>query len=616
MAQRYDTFAYGPAFRAVTALWSRGDEVFAEVALPDGVAGRFGLHPVLLDAAVHAAALAEGPAGGARVPFVWNGVELHAPGARSARIRCVRTGPDTIGVDIFDDTGEPVATVASMFTRPMAPQDTMLFRPQWIPVAAVPATGETTIVKIAGDRSVDEDGVDVRSLTTRALQALHTWQGQGQEQGQVSGGRLVVVTRNATTPDPDLAAAAVAGLVSAAAAEHPERITLVDLDADLPAERVLDLVGGNPEPQLAIRDGVPHALRIRRAAPSDTRPIDPAGTVLITGGTGALGALLARHLVHEHGIRHLLLVSRRGPAAPNAEHLRTELSELGADVRILAADVADRSAVQGLIAACDPPLTAVVHTAAVLDDGVLATQTPARLDTVLRPKADAAWVLHEATAHLPLSAFVLYSSVAGIFGKAGQANYGAANRFLDALAGHRRALGLPAVSLAWGLWEPGGGLGEQISDLARRRINASGIAGLSAEQGLALFDAALGSAEPVLVPVLFDPTAAALPPIVGGLVRNHLAPTRQSWPAQMSEPELRDLLRAEVAAVLGQPDPAALPDDKPFTDLGFDSLAVIQVRNRLDQLTGLDLSARLLFDKPTVGELAAHLHDALFGREN
>jgi acyl transferase domain-containing protein/acyl-CoA synthetase (AMP-forming)/AMP-acid ligase II/acyl carrier protein len=603
---RYDTLAYGPAFQAVTALWRRGDELFAEIDLPEGVAGRFGLHPVLLDAAVHAAALAEGPAGAARVPFVWNGVELYAPGARSARIRCVRTGSDTIGVDVFDQAGEPVARVASMFTRPMAPRDTMLFRPQWIPVPALPAvpgTGGTTVVEI-----VNGQGDDVRSLTTRALDALHEWQDHG-------GGRLVVVTRNATTPDPDLASAAVCGLVSAAAAEYPERITLVDLDADLPADRVLELVGGNLEPQLAIRDGVPHALRITRATPSDARPIDPAGTVLITGGTGALGALLARHLVHQHDIRHLVLVSRRGPAAPNAERLRTELSELGADLRIVAGDVADRTVVEQLVAACDPPLTAVVHTAAVVDDGVLAAQTPTRMDTVLKPKADAAWVLHEATRDLPLSAFVLYSSVAGVFGKAGQANYGAANRFLDALASHRRALGLPAVSLAWGLWEPGSGLGDRISGLARRRIQASGIAGLSAEQGLALFDAAIGSAEPVLVPVLFDPAATSPPPIVGSLVRKHLPPARRSWPAQLSKPELRELLRVELAAVLGEPDPAALPDDRPFTELGFDSLAVIQVRTRLNRLTGLDLPAHMLFEKPTAGELADHLHEELFGRD-
>lgn len=306
-------------------------------------------------------------------------------------------------------------------------------------------------------------------------------------------------------------------------------------------------------------------------------------------------------------------MSRRGPAAPDAERLRKELSELGAAVRILAGDVADRTVVEELIAACDPPLTAVVHTAAVLDDGVLGAQTPAGVDTVLRPKADAAWVLHEATGHLPLSAFVLFSSVAGLFGKAGQANYGAANRFLDALACHRRALGLPAVSLAWGLWELGNGLGDQISDLARRRIHMSGIAGLDAEQGLALFDAAIGSAEPVLVPVRFDPDATTPPPIVGGPVREQLPPARQSWPARMSKPELRELLRGELSAVLGRPDPAGFPGDKPFVELGFDSLAVIEVRTRLNRLTGLDLPASLLFEKPTADALADHLYGELSG---
>ncbi|MFE9888400.1 beta-ketoacyl reductase [Streptomyces scopuliridis] len=478
-----------------------------------------------------------------------------------------------------------------------------------MPAAREGATGETTFVEIVndgdyGDEGTGDVGPGIRLLTTRALDALHDWQGRS--------GRLVVVTRNATTPDPDLASAAVYGLASAAA-EHPERITLVDLDADLPVGRVRELVGGSLEPQLAIRDGVPHALRITPAAPSDTRPIDPSGTVLITGGTGALGALTARHLVHEHGIRHLLLVSRRGPDAPDAERLRKELSELGAAVRILAGDVADRTVVEELIAACDPPLTAVVHTAAVLDDGVLSAQTPARVDTVLRPKADAAWVLHEATRHLPLSAFVLFSSVAGLFGKAGQANYGAANRFLDALACHRRALGLPAVSPAWGLWELGNGLGDQISDLARRRINVSGIAGLDAEQGIALFDAAIGSAEPVLVPVRLDPDATAPPPIVGGPAREHLPPARRSWPARMSKPELRELLSGELSAVLGRPDPAGFPGDKPFVELGFDSLAMIEVRTRLNRLTGLDLPASLLFDKPTADALADHLYGELSG---
>ncbi|GAA3438137.1 hypothetical protein GCM10018954_077530 [Kutzneria kofuensis] len=561
----YDLFGYGPAFRAVTALWRRGDEIFAEVE-----ADAF---PVLLDAAVHATALAEGPAA-ARVPFLWTGVDRYRAGARRARVRLLKTGPDTIRAELHDDAGEPIAVVESMLTRPLPACQTMLYRPHWIEVPQTPA--DSKLVEITGD--------DLRAMTTKALEELHDWQQTNE--------RLLLVTRNATGPDPDLAAAAVWGLGLSAAAEHPERITLVDLDATFPLDRVPSLVGGSREPQLAIRNGVPRALRVTRAVPSTKRPIDPAGTVLITGGTGAIGSLVARHLVAEHGIRHLVLTSRNpGPI------------DVDADVKAVAGDVADRVFVDRLIEQCDPPLTAVIHSAAILDDGVLAAQTPSRMDAVLRPKADGAWVLHEATKDLPLSAFVLFSSVAGVFGKAGQANYAAANRYLDALACHRRAHGLPAVSMAWGLWDAG--LGDQISDLARRRITAAGIAGLIPEQGLALFDAALGSDEPVLIPVRFDGAATELP-AVAGLRRA----TKRRWPQQPSTMDLKALIREELAAVLGHDDPTELPDDKPFPDLGFDSLTVVEIRTRLAALTGLDLPATLLFDRPTVTDLATYLAQA------
>ncbi|MFD2472236.1 beta-ketoacyl reductase [Amycolatopsis silviterrae] len=319
----------------------------------------------------------------------------------------------------------------------------LLYRPEWLPVRAIP--GEAEVLEIP-------TGSELHALTAHTLLALQEWRHRE--------GRLVVVTTNATGPDPDLASAAVWGLVSAAAAEHPAEITAVDLDRPTPAAQVLDLVGGVAEPQLALRDGVPHAFRIARANASPARPIDPSGTVLITGGTGRIGALLAEHLVAAHGVRHLVLASRSGPAAATAEHLQAELD---ADVRIAAIDVADRDLVESLIASCSPPLTAVVHCAAEFDE------TAEGLDPVLRAKADSAWILHEATKHLPLSAFVLFSSVAGTFGVAGQANYAAANRFLDALATHRHAAGLPAVSIAWGPWDS------------------------------TLFDAALGSEQPVVL---------------------------------------------------------------------------------------------------------------------
>ncbi|MGW7539337.1 SDR family NAD(P)-dependent oxidoreductase [Amycolatopsis sp. NPDC054798] len=320
------------------------------------------------------------------------------------------------------------------------PGESLLYRPRWIPVPAKP--GQAEILEIPA-------GGDLHSLAADTLHKL-----------QHREDRLVVVTTNATGPNPDLASAAVRGLVNAAG------ITAVDLDQPTPATEILDLVGGSTEPQLAVRDGVPHAFRISPATASTARPIDPAGTVLVTGGTGRIGALLAEHLVAEHGVRHLVLASRSGPAAPGAEHLQAGLD---ADVRIAAIDVADPDQVESLIASCDPPLTAVIHCAAVFDDDVLAARTPACLDPVLRAKADSARILHEATKHLPLSAFVLFSSLAGTFGEAGEPHYSAANRFLDALATHRRANGLPAVSIAWGKWDT------------------------------ALFDAALGSEEPVLL---------------------------------------------------------------------------------------------------------------------
>ncbi|MET9267439.1 SDR family NAD(P)-dependent oxidoreductase [Amycolatopsis sp. NPDC004079] len=320
------------------------------------------------------------------------------------------------------------------------PAEAMLYRPERVPVPAKPGAAEILEIPASDD---------LHSLTAHTLHAV-----QSRED------RLVV-----TTAGPDPVNAAVWGLVNAAAAEYPGKITAVGLDAPMPADEILNLVGGNTEPQLTIRDGVPHAFRIRPAAVRTARPIDPSGTVLITGGTGRIGALLAEHLVVEHGVRHLVLASRSGPAAPNAEHLQ----DLDADVRIAAIDVADPGQAESLIASCTPPLTAVIHCAAVFDDDVLAEQTPERFDPVLRAKADSAWILHEATQHLPLSAFVLFSSVAGVLGEVGQANYAAANRFLDALAAHRHAKNLPAVSIAWGRWDP------------------------------ALFDAALGSEEPVVI---------------------------------------------------------------------------------------------------------------------
>ncbi|WP_407641763.1 SDR family NAD(P)-dependent oxidoreductase [Amycolatopsis panacis] len=364
------------------------------------------------------------------------------------------------------------------------------------------------------------------------------------------------------------------------------------------------------------------AKNIGKIALSLPRPLDPEGTVLVTGGTGGLGAMIARHLVTEHGVRRLVVTSRRGPSAPGAAELVAELGQLGADARVAACDVADRDALGALLA--DVPLTGVVHAAGVLDDGLVEGLTADRLDGVLRPKVDAAWHLHELTRDRDLAMFVLYSSVSGVLGSAGQAAYAAANAFLDGLAEHRHGLGLPAVSLAWGLWREG--MGAALGDDDVERMRREGFPPLSSEDGLALFDAALATGLPAVAPVELDRAAlreharsCVVPAVLRSLVRvpprRAAAATTGSGVAERlagrSDEDrvtlVRELVRDQASAVLGHGGTVSIDPDRAFKDLGFDSLTSVELRNRLGAATGLRLSSTAVFDHPTVAALAAHL---------
>ncbi|MFJ8630373.1 type I polyketide synthase [Streptomyces sp. NPDC093568] len=359
-------------------------------------------------------------------------------------------------------------------------------------------------------------------------------------------------------------------------------------------------------------------------------PWSRPGTVLITGGTGGLGALLARHLVERHGVRDLLLLSRRGPEAPGAAELRAALTESGARVDVVACDVSDR---EQLAAALDGvPLSAVVHTAGVLDDGVLTGLTGERLARVLAAKTDAARHLHELTAGHLLDAFVLYSSVAGVIGSAGQAAYAAANASLDALAAARRAQGLPAVSLAWGMWETEAGMGGTLSRAELARMRRQGFPALPGEKALALLDAALRVNEPVAVPVALRPAGLAEhADHLAGVLRDLVPATRRRRAAArdaagtaenltarlaaLTAPEqdqlLLDLVRTQVAAVLGHSSPASVEATRAFKDIGFDSLTAVDLRNRIGAATALTLPATLVFDHPTPEDLVRLLRDRL-----
>ncbi|MEZ0090843.1 type I polyketide synthase [Streptacidiphilus sp. EB129] len=647
-------YGYGPAFQGLTAAWSRGDEVFAEVRLPReqaAEAAAFGLHPALLDAALHGLWLMPGNAdprneepGTARLPFSWGGVRLHASGATVLRVTLGYDAGGAVSIRATDPAGQPVASVEALSIRPVAvdalrgPGPDTLFRLEWVPLPGGSPGREAPEAVLLRCGSAGADPAAVRVELAEALRRLQDWLAD-----DGAGRRLVFVTTGAVAVDPgegvpDLAGAAVRGLVRSAQAEHPDRFLLVDTDdpAGLPALLPRLLAAG--EPQLAVRAGRLLAGRLVRVpATGQSAPVRPAegGTVLVTGAGGVLGSLTARHLVRAHGVRSLLLAGRRGPADPAALALAEELRGLGAEVQLAACDLADRAAVARLLAAvpAERPLTAVVHTAGVLDDGIIESLTPERLDPVLRPKVDAAHHLHELTSGLALTAFVLFSSASGTVGSAGQGSYAAANSFLDALAQQRRSQGLPGQSLAWGLWEQRSALTETLGATDLRRMQRGGIEALSSEEGLALFDAALGLPDGLLLPVKLDlrrmwSTAgpAGVPALFRGLVRG--GPRRAAAGADAVEAralprrlaglgaedrvaQLVDLVRVRVAEVLGHEGAAAVDPDRAFKDLGFDSLASVELRNRLNALTGLRLPATLVFDCPSPVAVARYLSERL-----
>ncbi|MFK4106999.1 SDR family NAD(P)-dependent oxidoreductase, partial [Streptomyces sp. NPDC019531] len=675
---RAQDYGYGPVFQGLKAAWRRGDELFAEVALPDqarSAAASFRLHPALLDAAMHAGLFDDDGRrdGDTVLPFVWNGVTLHAVGAADLRVRNVPSGADGVSLQVADGAGRPVLTVDALVSRQVSVdrlaagpgRDHALHRIDWkaLPHLTSMAPRPTPWQDLGADEPVppavlltcpapldpdsdsiaDSDDYDptrgVRTVVYEVLAVVQEWLARE----RYADARLVVATRGAVAMEDgdevDLAQAPVWGLLRAAQAENPGRFQLVDLDNDPRSDAVLAAAVASEEPELAVRAGqvrVPRLTPSALPAESPAEPsFDPDGTVLITGGTGGLGALVARHLIDTHGVRHLLLVSRRGPDAPGAAELERELTEAGAEVTVAACDVADREALATLLAdiPAGHPLTGIVHTAGVAANSLVGELTPEHFDSVLAAKADAAWHLHELTRDADLKAFVLFSSAGGMVLAAGQANYAAANVFLDALAAHRHAHALPATATAWGLWNVSTGLSSRLSDADLERMRRQGLPAFSADEGLALFDAALTSGESNLAALRVDGAALRkraddIPALLRGFVpapARRLAQAGAGADASALEQQLvglgmnerrtvlLDLVCTQVAAVLGHGSADAVEPGRAFQELGFESLTAVELRNRLNKLTGLRLPATLVFDYPNARAVADHIADKYDG---
>ncbi|MFF2024204.1 type I polyketide synthase [Streptomyces sp. NPDC058171] len=653
------------------------------------------LDAALQTAGLREGAGAEEPADGVPLPFSWQRVAIGTSDAPVLRVRLRPDGPDTVAARITDPSGHVVATVGSLTLRTastaaLRASSGSVFHLAWTPITAGPgprpvtrwgllgprderllpvgfpagplsATPDAMLLACppsvptgpaagtTGDASAREvDPEAVHRVVSGVLDRLQAHLADD----ATAGTPLVVLTRGAgplAARPADLGAAAVWGMLRAAQLEHPDRFVLLDTEGPDPqglGDALADLLATG-EPQAALRGGVLYAPRLVRppattatTAPAPAPATRPAGsfgpsegTVLLSGG-GALATVLARHLVAAHGVRHLRLLSRRGDAAPGVPELTAELAEAGAELIAVSCDVSDRQALAAALAAVPErhPLCAVVHTAGVLDDGLLDGLTGERTAAVLRPKLDAACHLDQLTRGADLSAFVVFSSAAGVLGSPGQASYSAANAALDALTAERRRLDLPGLSLAWGPWERVSGMTAEHSGAERRRIDRRGARGLSDEAAMALLNtvcaadaAPPGDGSPVVLahldltvrgdgpvhPMLRSlvrrgPTATTgtkETPTAAAALRRRLA----AADAQESELVLRELVLAQAAEVLGHTDSGALSATVPFLSVGFDSLTAVELRNRLAALTGLRLRPSAVFDSGTPAGLAARL---------
>jgi polyketide synthase 12 len=706
-------YTYGPAFAGIRALWRDGEDMYGEVALPSIVhaeAGRFGLHPALLDAAfqVPITGLIDSESE-ALMPFAWNGITVHTQGASSLRVAFRRKGPDSSTMLLTDDAGRPVASFDSIVARPVSREqlriavasatDTNIddehYRIEWrtLPGGTRTPIGGTWLAVVAEGQPADSWASDTVRRLSAQVSTLVTWAvpcgnldraelakrlRELAADGTAPVGVLSLLAEN-ETPCEDSAAlpqglagtvvltqalldaefdvplwAVTRGAVAAgpedrigsrtqalvwgfgrvAGLEHPRLWGgLIDLPETVDDHAIAELAGvlaGNGENEVAVRSETVLARRLVRASAPEQEPPkwQPRGTVLVTGGTGGLGAEVARWLA-DRGAEHLVLASRSGADAAGAQSLVEELAAKGVSVSVTACDVADRAAVIELLASvpAEHPLTAVVHAAASLDGGPIADMTPAEFGDILAAKVLGAAHLDELLDHDNIQTVLLFGSISATWGVGNQSAYSAANAYLDALARERHDRGGHTISVAWGPWEAGMLTHDkEMADSLRR----GGLPLLPVDSGLATLDRIVVEDEPCPVVVRVEwprfhsrftslrpsPLLADLPDVRRLSTAESPASAKRgealiekltSLPEEDREPAVLDLVCAHVAAALGYDSPEQVDRKRAFKDVGFDSLIAVQLRDRLNAATGLRLPATLVFDYPNPTSLASFL---------
>ena len=664
---------YGERFRGLRRFFRGTGELLAEVSLAEGLdpAG-YGVHPALLDAAIQAAAAMVVEDAGAWIPFEMGRLSVEVSGRDAAYVHVRAAEGATAGGQVFNVTltdarGDRIAELAGLrmrrasaatsenaaveafyrlaWERSDGPEKTQLPAGRWLVVGDDEAATVAASALVAAGATCERVAFADLAAALPAEQVVCIWSaGEGSEGGEqaaqaglrvvkaLSGEgaapRLWWVTREAVSVAAadcvSPGSAPLWGLGRTLMAERPELgCTLVDVGpgGDPSAALLRELAATDDESQVAWRDGQRYVARLVHAGAADVAAplcLRTAGSVVITGGLGALGREVARSLARR-GIAHLVLLGRGGMATSGASELVAELASYGARVTVFSVDISNREALSGVLSALPPelPLRGVVHAAGVVDDGMLAEQTAERFARVLSPKIRGAWNLHALTQGSDLDFFVLFSSVAGLFGSAGQGGYAAGNAYLDGLAAHRRGAGFPALSLAWGAWA-GVGMAALLDRSHRSRL-ARHLGELSASQGIALFEASLGRPEALLGVTLLDLRAlgkgfgGSVPAFWRSLVRVSRVPTG-AWARELSElsPERRAAVvlagvQSDVARILSMSGAGAVSPNRPLAELGLDSLTAVELRNVLGQRAGAPLPATLAFDYPTAAAIAKYL---------